>query len=114
MGCCDLGNLLRRVELTTSLQIPDNGGSEIESIDSSNTSVSSSILDYRFENGRTYHRYKDGKYNIPDDEREMDRLDLQHHICLMTLGGRLGLTPPCQAGADVGRVLCFDSLTGSS
>ncbi|OLN88617.1 Trans-aconitate 2-methyltransferase 3 [Colletotrichum chlorophyti] len=79
---------------------------------SSSTSVSSSILDYRFENGRTYHRYKDGKYVIPNDERENDRLDLQHHICLLTLGGRLGLAPPCQPGAEVGRTLDVGTGTG--
>jgi hypothetical protein len=31
-------------------------------------SVTSSIYDYREENGRTYHRYKDGAYLLPNDE----------------------------------------------
>ncbi|KAK1986409.1 methyltransferase domain-containing protein [Colletotrichum cereale] len=53
----------------------DDTRSEIgSSIASSSTSLRSSILDYRFENGRTYHRYKDGKYNLPNDQREMERL----------------------------------------
>ncbi|KAI8156746.1 Secondary metabolism regulator LAE1 [Colletotrichum sp. SAR 10_70] len=38
----------------------DDGASSIGSLASSTTSVSGSILDYRLENGRTYHRYKDG------------------------------------------------------
>lgn len=32
------------------------------------TSVSSSIRQYRVENGRTYHSYKDGQYAYPNDE----------------------------------------------
>ena len=31
-------------------------------------SVSSSIYNYVVENGRTYHRYKEGKYMLPNDE----------------------------------------------
>ncbi|KAI8283107.1 putative methyltransferase tdiE [Colletotrichum sp. SAR11_240] len=38
----------------------DDGLSEISAVASSSTSVSSSLLEYRIENGRTYHRYKDG------------------------------------------------------
>lgn len=42
---------------------------------SSTASLSSSILAYRRENGRTYHAYKDGKYVVPNDEAENDRLE---------------------------------------
>ncbi|KAA8910599.1 S-adenosyl-L-methionine-dependent methyltransferase [Sphaerosporella brunnea] len=56
-------------------------------------SVTSSIYDYRYENGRTYHRYKDGAYLLPNDEIEKDRLDIVHHIYLIMLGGRLTLAP---------------------
>ncbi|KAF5497829.1 putative methyltransferase tdiE [Colletotrichum siamense] len=41
-------------------------------------SLRSSILDYRRENGRTYHRLSDGKYVLPNDEREQDRLADDH------------------------------------
>ncbi|KZL76533.1 methyltransferase domain-containing protein [Colletotrichum tofieldiae] len=55
--------------------IADDGSSESgASLASSTTSVTSSILEYRIENGRTYHKYKDGKYWVPNDERENDRL----------------------------------------
>ncbi|KAL6405764.1 methyltransferase domain-containing protein [Ilyonectria robusta] len=47
---------------------------------SSTSSIRSSIIKYREENGRTYHAYKDGKYLSPNDEQENDRLDLQHHL----------------------------------
>ncbi|KAK2051023.1 methyltransferase domain-containing protein [Colletotrichum caudatum] len=82
------------------------------SIASSSTSLRSSVLDYRLENGRSYHRYKDGKYNFPNDERELDRLDLVHHLCILTLHDRLGIAPPCQPDAKVGRVLDVGTGTG--
>ncbi|TEA14151.1 Secondary metabolism regulator LAE1 [Colletotrichum sidae] len=44
------------------------------SLASSTTSVASSIREYRQENGRTYHKYKDGRYILPNDDRENDRL----------------------------------------
>ncbi|KAF5985790.1 alkaline ceramidase [Fusarium coicis] len=64
---------------------------------SSTTSISSSILNYRHENGRTYHRYKDGKYHLPNDQVENERL---------------GLAPPSDPGAKVGRVLDVGTGTG--
>ncbi|RDL41874.1 Uncharacterized protein BP5553_01853 [Venustampulla echinocandica] len=60
---------------------------------STTTSIGSSILRYRQENGRTYHAYKDGKYLLPNDEGENDRLDLQHHMYYLTLGGKLFIAP---------------------
>lgn len=35
---------------------------------SSTMSVTESIYDHIVENGRTYHRYKEGKYMLPNDE----------------------------------------------
>ncbi|KAF4927984.1 Secondary metabolism regulator laeA [Colletotrichum viniferum] len=46
----------------------------------SQASLRSSILDYRRENGRTYHRLSDGKYYLPNDAREQDRLDIVNHL----------------------------------
>ncbi|KAK0381582.1 hypothetical protein CLIM01_01058 [Colletotrichum limetticola] len=83
-----------------------------ESIASSSTSITASILDYRIENGRTYHRYKDGKYIFPNDARESDRLDQQHEIFIYTLDGKLGLAPPCKPDSKVGRVLDVGTGTG--
>ncbi|KXH38642.1 hypothetical protein CNYM01_08729 [Colletotrichum nymphaeae SA-01] len=83
-----------------------------QSVASSSTSLSSSILDYRLENGRTYHKYKDGKYYVPNDERENDRLDLQHNLFIRTFGNRLGTAPPNKPGSKVGRVLDVGTGTG--
>ncbi|PVH70597.1 S-adenosyl-L-methionine-dependent methyltransferase [Cadophora sp. DSE1049] len=55
---------------------------------SSTTSIGSSILRYRQENGRT-----NLEYLLPNDEGENDRLDLQHHMYYLTLGGELYIAP---------------------
>ncbi|KAK1473699.1 hypothetical protein CABS01_04361 [Colletotrichum abscissum] len=93
-------------------------------LSSSGLSLSESILEYRMENGRTYHRYKDGKYTLPNDQAEQERLGtalplgsfllhLQHNVFLLTFDNRLGLAPPCQKGAEVpGRVLDVGTGTG--
>ncbi|KAK1970888.1 S-adenosyl-L-methionine-dependent methyltransferase [Colletotrichum sublineola] len=82
------------------------------SLASSSTSLASSIRKHRIENGRTYHHYKDGKYAYPNDEKENDRLDLQHDIYLLTLGDKLGLAPPNDKNSGVRRVLDIGTGTG--
>ncbi|ENH73035.1 hypothetical protein FOC1_g10009770 [Fusarium oxysporum f. sp. cubense race 1] len=79
---------------------------------STTASVSESIFNYRCENGRTYHAYKDGKYVLPNDERENERLDLQHNLFLLTFGDKLGLAPPCYPDAKVNHVLDLGTGTG--
>ncbi|KAK2050172.1 methyltransferase domain-containing protein [Colletotrichum somersetense] len=91
----------------------DDARSEVgSSVASSTTSVRNSLRDYRLENGRTYHSYKEGKYAFPNDERELDRLDLQHQIWLLMLDDRLGVAPPGKEGAQAGRVLDVGTGTG--
>ncbi|KAF6837099.1 TAM domain methyltransferase, partial [Colletotrichum plurivorum] len=95
--------------MLTEDQVADDGSSV--SVASSTVSVASSVLEYRQENGRTYHKYKDGKYYVPNDETENDRLDLQHNMFLMMFDNKLGSAPPNEKGARPGRVL--DLGTGS-
>src|SRR2546423_6123069 len=59
----------------------------------SSTSLTSSIFDYKYENGRRYHAYREGAYILPNDELEQDRLDLRHHIFRLTLDGHLFRAP---------------------
>ncbi|KAH9235495.1 hypothetical protein K456DRAFT_1738015 [Colletotrichum gloeosporioides 23] len=80
---------------------------------SSTTSVTGSVLEYRQENGRTYHAYKEGKYMAPNDTKEIDRLDLQHNLFIRTFDDRLGTAPPSQSGSKVGRVLDVGTGSGS-
>jgi SAM-dependent methyltransferase len=55
--------------------------------------IKSEYMKYPEENGRTYHAYKAGKYMFPNDESEQDRLDLQHHLFLLTFNSKLYLSP---------------------
>ena len=57
------------------------------------TSLKSSILDYRQLYGRTYNSYKESQYVFPNDEPELERLDLQHHMCVISNKGKLFLAP---------------------
>ncbi|KAL8969304.1 MAG: hypothetical protein Q9183_002062 [Haloplaca sp. 2 TL-2023] len=43
------------------------------------TSIASSITDYKYEHGRRYHAYQEGRYLLPNDENEQNRMDLQYH-----------------------------------
>ncbi|KXH36300.1 hypothetical protein CSAL01_02670 [Colletotrichum salicis] len=107
----------------------DTSSDRATSIASSSTSIASSILQHRIENGRTYHKYKDGskfhrlpkprrddinknqEYPFPNDEKESDRLDLQHNIYLLTLNYKLGLAPPNE-NPKAQRVLDLGTGTG--
>ncbi|RSL46400.1 hypothetical protein CEP54_013863 [Fusarium duplospermum] len=90
----------------------DRDSSVGDDVSSSTASVSSSILNYRCENGRTYHAYKDGKYYMPNDETENNRLDLQHNLFLLTFDNKLGLSPPNLPEFKTGRVLDLGTGTG--
>ncbi|KAI9815379.1 MAG: hypothetical protein M1832_005518 [Thelocarpon impressellum] len=72
-------------------------------------SLASSVLDYKYENGRRYHAFREGQYLWPNDESEQDRLDLFHHIFRLNLGGALFRAP---IGSQVHRVLDFGTGTG--
>ncbi|KAF6816803.1 methyltransferase domain-containing protein [Colletotrichum sojae] len=79
------------------------------SSDGSLASLRSSIMEYREENGRTYHKVSDGKYILPNDEHEQDRLDITNHLWLLTWDGDL-CNCPKKDGAK--RVLDLGTGTG--
>ncbi|TGZ77853.1 S-adenosyl-L-methionine-dependent methyltransferase [Ascodesmis nigricans] len=64
-----------------------------EALISSFFSLSSSIQEHIYENGRQYHRKSESRYLLPSDETELDRLDLAHHMQLLMLQGELYLAP---------------------
>ncbi|KAK4224498.1 S-adenosyl-L-methionine-dependent methyltransferase [Podospora fimiseda] len=80
-------------------------------------SITSSITNYVYENGRRYHAYRSGQYVLPNDEDEQERLDLQHHIWRLLIQGGLYTAPikiP-EPGADVSgefRILDLGCGTG--
>ncbi|RMJ20852.1 Methyltransferase [Aspergillus sp. HF37] len=76
---------------------------------SSTQSLSSSVLNYQYENGRRYHAYREGEYLMPNDEQEQDRLDLHHHIFRLAVGGALFRAP---VDATEARILDLGTGTG--
>ncbi|KAF5006273.1 hypothetical protein FDECE_7339 [Fusarium decemcellulare] len=60
---------------------------------SSSTSINSSIYEHSFENGRRYHRYRHGRYPLPNDEAEQNREDMLHAMMLEATDGRLFYAP---------------------
>ena len=57
------------------------------------SSVRSSVFNYPIEHGRRYHAYKDGKYHRPNDEAELDRLDMMHELFSILKDGKLHHAP---------------------
>jgi SAM-dependent methyltransferase len=80
-----------------------------DSYQSTSTSLASSVLNYKYENGRRYHAFREGEYVLPNDEREQDRMDLHHHVFRLTLGGALFRAP---LPANPQRVLDMGTGTG--
>jgi hypothetical protein len=64
-----------------------------DDVASSSASLTSSVLNYTYENGRRYHAFREGNYVLPNDEAEQDRLDVTHHLLRMLLGGELFKAP---------------------
>lgn len=89
----------------------DNDSALGDDAASSTASLQSSIMQYRQENGRTYHAFKEQLgYVLPNDASEQDRLDLQHHLFTLTLHGKLHLSP---AGETTPITRCLDIGTGT-
>ncbi|EWY87185.1 hypothetical protein FOYG_11417 [Fusarium oxysporum NRRL 32931] len=63
------------------------------SLRSASTSISSSILEHSYQNGRRYHRYRHGRYPLPNDEAEQNREDMLHAMMLEATDGRLFYAP---------------------
>lgn len=56
-------------------------------------SVRSSVYDYKFENGRRYHAFKEGIYFLPNDEPEQERMDIQARAMMLASGQLLHHAP---------------------
>lgn len=56
-------------------------------------SLTSSVVDYPYEHGRRYHAFRGGSYIMPNDDQELDRLDLTHVLQTKIIGDRLQLAP---------------------
>ncbi|CAG8830757.1 5768_t:CDS:2, partial [Racocetra persica] len=58
-------------------------GEKIESTD-----TQSSQTEFRYINGRRFHNVENVKYNLPNDENEIDRLHSQHFLFKYTVSGK--------------------------
>ncbi|KAL4779831.1 S-adenosyl-L-methionine-dependent methyltransferase [Aspergillus varians] len=82
------------------------------------TSLRSSIMEYRYENGRRYHAYRAGSYWGPNDEKAQAHLDIGHHVYNLMLNGKLQLAPisddvqACNPPRAVPKVLDVGTGTG--
>ncbi|KAL7270549.1 hypothetical protein RUND412_006736 [Rhizina undulata] len=70
-----------------------DGSDYASGMESDTTSLITAARSHIFENGRRYHGYKEGRYMLPNDESEQDRMDLEHHCCLLALQGDLFMAP---------------------
>ncbi|KAM7221204.1 S-adenosyl-L-methionine-dependent methyltransferase [Rhypophila decipiens] len=70
---------------------------EAKEIDASSfadsTSVTSSIYQHSYENGRRYHSYKNARYPIPNDDEEQNREDMKHALMMELTDGKLYFAP---------------------
>lgn len=99
-----------QIEIDTSdAESMSDAGYETDSLGSASTSISSSIRDFAFENGRRYHKFREGSYNFPNDPSEQDREDMKHAMMVNLLGGRLHFAP---IGENPQNVLDMGTGTG--
>ncbi|PWY95907.1 S-adenosyl-L-methionine-dependent methyltransferase [Aspergillus sclerotioniger CBS 115572] len=86
---------VEHVEVDPEDDVPnevEDGGYSTD-IESYTTSLSASVFDYKWINGRRFHAYREGSYKFPNDEREQDRLDMIHYVFKTAMDGKLFLAP---------------------
>ncbi|KKA27159.1 hypothetical protein TD95_000388 [Thielaviopsis punctulata] len=86
-------------------------GSNASGASGNTASISSSIFHYQYENGRRYHAFREGQYVLPNDDREQERLNLQHHMWRLMQHGAL-YTAPLEQLSDNMRILDLGCGTG--
>ncbi|KAA8913362.1 S-adenosyl-L-methionine-dependent methyltransferase [Sphaerosporella brunnea] len=87
-------NLQADIEVDAAIYENDDSDYASSGFETSTQSLTSSVNQYIFENGRRYHSYYGPEKNYqPTDETEQDRLDLHHEIFLLLLDGELHLAP---------------------
>ncbi|KAH9203451.1 S-adenosyl-L-methionine-dependent methyltransferase [Leptodontidium sp. 2 PMI_412] len=69
-----------------------DAGYETDSIGTASTSLASSARAYALENGRRYHKFREGSYHFPNDDSEQDKEDMTHAM-MVNLCQRLHFAP---------------------
>ncbi|KAJ4227927.1 hypothetical protein NW759_004016 [Fusarium solani] len=82
------------IDLVPADQGEDADSSIGSDAESSTASVSASILEYRRVQGRTYHADKFvNDYAFPNDDQQLESIDISHHSLTLLLDGQLFLAP---------------------
>ncbi|KAL4893512.1 putative TAM domain methyltransferase [Aspergillus ambiguus] len=102
-------NLYEHIVVDTS---DEDSICDAQSVVDTNNTLSSSVRDYCYENGRRYHAYRYGQYPMPNDEEEQDRLALMHHLFRLLVGGDLYRAPLLQQPLPPKRILDVGTGTG--
>lgn len=71
----------------------DSAYGDAEDYLSDTTSIASSIMKHRWENGRRYNKFREGEYFAPNDEIHADMMDITHQMYLQMLHNKLHLAP---------------------
>ena len=119
----DAANVAYQAENTIEAGESDeksDAGYETDDASRASTSISSSVRDYAFENGRRYHKFREGAYQFPNDEPEQAREDMKHAMIVNLCSGRLHYAPienGHQRILDIGTgtgIWCIDSISRSN
>lgn len=87
-------NAARPVAADTALDAGNEADESLsEDLSVLTQSVRSSVYDYKFENGRRYHAFKEGMYFLPNDEPEQERMDIQARAMMLASGQLLHHAP---------------------
>ena len=71
----------------------DSAYGDAEDYLSDTTSIPSTIMRHRWENGRRYNKLCEGEYYAPNDEEHADMMDITHHMYLTMLHNKLHTAP---------------------
>ncbi|ETN44789.1 uncharacterized protein HMPREF1541_09664 [Cyphellophora europaea CBS 101466] len=64
-----------------------------EELSTYSASLTSSAYNFPESHGRKYHSYKAGRYFMPNDDQEIDRLDVHYALVRRIMDGKLNLAP---------------------
>jgi Methyltransferase domain len=97
------------IDSNSSSDIDVDSGIGEEGVHSSSSSLASVVTNFRTMYGRRYHAFDDNAYWLPNDDEEINRLELQHLVWKLCLNGRLHIAPVPE---DVHSVVDLGTGTG--
>lgn len=102
---------LDQLSTTPTLEVDsiDTDSAYGDEISTYTASITSSVTNFPEAHGRTYHAYRMGRYSLPNDEKENERLDIHHALIYRAMGDRLYFAP---IGNNPSRVIDIATGTG--